>query len=142
MVVVVVVVVWVWVCVCAHLWQCIRVCITCTRAFGALDTQKGNGSACGGLLICGHAVLRVCVGVGVYERERERESERETCLGKNVMICGHAVLIRVRGAGAQVQTRSETLCLHTRGSMPMMRVRFSRTNLLLAAGAHNPAPKE
>lgn len=48
----------------------------------------------------------------------------------------------VRNAREQAHARPETLCLHTRGSMPMMRVRFSRTNLLLAAGAHSPASKE
>jgi len=42
------------------------------------------------------------------------------------------------GASGKAQVRPETLCLNTRGNMAMMRVRFSRTNLLLAAGPHNP----
>ena len=41
------------------------------------------------------------------------------------------------GTSGKVQVRSETLCLNTRGNMAMMRVRFSRTNLLLAAGPYS-----
>lgn len=46
------------------------------------------------------------------------------------------------GASGKAQLRPETLCLNTRGNMAMMRVRFSRTNLLLAAGPHHHPQKE
>ncbi len=55
-------------------------------------------------------------------------------------VDGLAGGVKVEGASiGKAQVRPETLCLNTRGNMAMMRVRFSRTNLLLCAGPNAPA---
>ena len=55
---------------------------------------------------------------------------------------GSAGVIKTEAGSDKLEVKPETLCLNTRGNMPMMRVRFSRTNLLLAAGTHSPTPKD